>query len=504
MNIMPRLCHIILWVLFTSSLAISGDFSVPPGKIAVFIEPLQSDRRDSDMQNGLECLNHHIDYLLWEYGRDFAIVSNDSGWAPDVFCEKLREMGFASLIAIAADLDLTKKTPEGGNASPGGSVYTRVKLRVTLLDVSTGNRLGKARTYAAHSRHDWLDKTSSEDVYATGWEPPDFVIKRLLSQIFEGLERRPRREFHHKNAIPIVLLGDKEPADSTARADMRSAVAYASRSLYRQFGFTLEICDEQPFSVRGASFSALPHLFQTLLKRPAGKPGIMTVARYTPNDAKRFYEADQVIHIGLSDIRKQTLLVAELEMPNHKSQIWKTLLNGQLLLHEIGHLLGAVHVSDIHSIMNFNTTWVSSDCFDPFNAYVVSAIRQDHSRLESVSTYLGFLAKAMSQTGYKLVDFPPVFYSFANINRRDVLLGLDDTNDVSGAILNAVLAYGWYIAGDYRTARDYFYRSLAFDNDQAAIHYYLSRVTTGYLATHHRNEAAARGFYLAGRNFRDN
>ena len=490
-------------MLLACPLAFSSDFSIPSGKIAVLIEPMSSSRNDFDLSDGLECLHNHIDYLLWEYGRDFAIIVNDSDDSRDILCDRLQQQGFASLLVISADFNISEKSSSDKSAkTPDIPLYARIKLKTTVFDLNGDDRQGRSRTASAHSRRNWLDNSLANDGIITDWEPPDFVLKRLLSQMLNGLERFPRKNFYHKNALPVVLLLDKALVDSSAHEEILAAVAYASRSLYRQFGFTLEVTDEQPFSVPGASFAELSNLFTSLQNRPSGNPEIMTAAFYNPLDGNRFYEAGRVIHIGLSDIQKQTLLVAVLQMPNHETRDWKTMLNGQLLLHEIGHLLGAVHVSDIYSIMNFNTTWISSDTFDPFNDYLISAFRRDRTRLQSVSSYLRTLADAMAYTEYKLVDFPPVFYSFVNINRHDVLYGLADSSAVSGAIVNAVVGYSWYVAGDYPKAREYFYRSMVFDNEQASVHYYLSRVTSGHLAEYHRKQAASRGFYLAGREHR--
>ncbi|MBN2227217.1 MAG: hypothetical protein JW763_07610 [candidate division Zixibacteria bacterium] len=466
---------------------------------------MMSNRSADDLLDGLECLRNHIDYLFWEYGRDFAIVVKDSNDTHDLFCDRLYNQGFASLLVISADFTITEKDPTCKSAKiPDIPLYAKIKLKMTVYNLAGNDRRGKTLSASAHSRHDWLDASKANDSIATAWEPPDFVLKRLLTNMLGGMERFDRKGFYSKNSVPVVLLFDQELGDSAAYEDILAAVAYASRSLYRQFGFTLEVTDEQSLSVPGASFAAMSQLFSSLQKRPYEKDGVMTVALYNPLDGNRFYEAGRVIHIGLSDIKKQMLLVAVLDMPNQETRNWKTMLNGQLLLHEVGHLLGAIHVSDIHSIMNFNTTWISSDTFDPFNAGLVAAFRRDRSRLESVSSYLRALADAMSQSGYKLVDFPPVFFSFVNINRHDVLDGLADASDVSGTIINAVIGYSWYVARDYPKAREFFYRSLACDSEQAAVHYYLSQVTTDYLAEYHRKQAVSRGFYLAGRDNHDN
>ncbi len=176
---------------------------------------------------------------------------------------------------------------------------------------------------------------------------------------------------------------------------------------------------------------------------------------------------------------------------------WKGFLNGQLLLHEIGHLLGAVHVSDINSIMTSRAVWVSSDLFDPLNDYVIRTTCRQGRQYQEITEYLGVVIDCINETGYKLSDYPGHFFSYINPNKEIMKSGLFDGDGIEKSIFYAVKAYGHFILKEYETARDDFYKALVCDSTQGAIHYYLSKVTSGPLSDLHLRKSAEIGYYGA-------
>jgi hypothetical protein len=378
----------------------------------------------------------------------------------------------------------------------------KIKLSGSYHDLKTPEKAVEAGTFQFESGDDWVESPpgSANPVRIGRPEPADFVIKRLLSQALGFLPALERPEREVETEIPVNLLVDMRltAADSAGeQGDIHTAVEYASELLRRQFGYSLKICDRSYFASEAVPLTGTKLVFRTLVETEPTGNDTMTLAVFKPDSAEQFYLTDRTLHVGLSDMSRQILMIADLEAPNRATREWKAFLNGQLLLHEIGHLLGAVHVSDINSVMTPRATWVSPGQFDSLNADIIRAGRAAGVPSMRVAEYVGFIAEAIKSNGYNLCDYPQVFFSHINLNREQFQDRSFGDDGVGKAIPYAERGYRRYLMRDYETARNLFYMALACDSTQGAVHYYLSEVTSGKLAELHLRKSSEVGFYRA-------
>jgi hypothetical protein len=125
---------------------------------------------------------------------------------------------------------------------------------------------------------------------------------------------------------------------------------------------------------------------------------------------------------------------------------------------------------------------------------------EDSGHFISIPSYLKGVVKAIEDSKYKLSDFPELFFSYNNFSKRDLASRLGNLG-FAGSIRYASDGYSQLLLKHKSRARELFYMALAGDPDQAAVHYYLSKVTDGDLARYHLARAAEIGYYKAVREY---
>jgi hypothetical protein len=490
------------------SLSAAEEIAVKEGKIAVYLTPIDLPYQiEFNAENLRQCLTNHLDYLLWNKGWRFCFVGEGGKYQPKELATMPEMSSYDYLLYLKTEASFhSEKVPPImiDSHESAGTYDGLLKMRLVLSfhDLKNSGEVLFQGKFGAKSLYEWAVQPGDFIIPgdSTLPEPPDFVVKRLLSKALAFLPSYRRDRTDSGESLPVYLILDEGLDADTSRLENRSvsqAVEYASRALYRQFGFGLHICGWKNFNANKLSFSGLESYFRSFQKDEPSRGDTITLAVFVPSDPAKFYTAGKAVQIGLSDMRTQTLLIAELVPPNPMTSEWKAFLNGQLLLHEIGHLLGAVHVSDVNSIMNARTAWVSPYQFDTLNSYIVGICRKKAVRQMRVAGYLNLIAEGITNTGYRLADYPAIFFSFINLN-KDRLNGVSFGPDrFNKAVKYACQGYGQYLRGNFAAAARSFYKALVCDSTQAAVQYYISKVTNGRIAAYHRRLSAQEGFYRA-------
>jgi len=467
-------------------------------------------RGEYNRENLKECLINHLDYYFWMKGWDYNFVSKGDSSATNIDLEKLQTDGYSYLIDIETGAEFhAGKVPYSGNENKKkDKIYNgflKIRMKVRFFDLMTSKVQIMERKADGKARDEWVEDGQggffAEEL--SNPESPDFVIKRMLSKLFDFLPSYPRKTDGMKSEIPLYLVVDKNLLDSSGNLsdDLMTGIDYASHGLRRQFGFGLKLTGLEPVNADGVAFADLKKLYRSFLKGQPDRNDTITVAVIKTTDPEKFYIAGIPTRIGLSDMGKRMLMVADLSEPNGETSEWKAFLNGQLLLHETGHLLGAIHVSDIRSIMNPQTAWVSPYRFDRFNSSIITRLKAWQNPPGRVSDYLDTVVVCLEDTEYKLADYPATFFSYVNLNRRRLGSNSFGSSGVGKSILYALEGYQQYLLKDRNGARDVFYMALASESTQGAIHYYLSQVTDGKLSELHLRESAKIGYYMAIDNY---
>lgn len=502
------LAGLLFFISVPSSPPSAEQLPLDNGIVAVYLKPATfAGDEEFNGRTLLNCLRNHVDYLLWFKGWDFDFVQPDDDLEADLVIDGLDDNRYRYLLYIETDASFQRKRihAKDDNSVELPEKYSRflkLKLVTSFYDISLQKKTLDHRVSKGKNLNLWVE--SPDGGYLpkelTNPEPPDFVIKRILSEALSFLPVYERPGVGGKGDIPVSIVLDKRILSGGGdyeTSDIHTVLEYASRSLRRQFGFGLKVCAREYLTARGIPFSGMNALFKSLLNTRPVRNDTMTIAAFRPEMPEQFYESGRKVRIGLSDLGKQVLLIAEISPPNKMTSEWKAFLTGQLLLHEIGHLLGAIHVSDLNSIMAPKTTWVSSDQFDPLNKLIIEDGRKIGLQSRRITEYLQFVTDAVRKTNYRLADYPAMYFSYINLNRKQFQDNSPAGSDFARSIPYAAEGYRLYLLKNYSLAKDFFYKALACDSTQGALHYYLSRVTSGELSKLHLKKSAETGFYRA-------
>lgn len=497
-----RLIFSLFLLLAVPSLYAGETLDFPPGKIAVVISaPRLPENLEYNAENFLECFQNHLDYYLWSKGFQFEIIPLKE--KPNLKDPKVASKfsDYDYLLHLAPKPKFRRVRLR--SSSPAVFEFTAaVELRTDFFRLDSSVFLIKQNKTSARPLENWVATEDSLRLRnGPGHiEPPDFVLKRLLSKALSFLPQlSPVKEIYDRSR-PLKLLVDSHIANDikgNMEKDLLRGADYAARSLHRQFGVGLHPVALEYFTVKELSYSDIERLLRSFIRGGIPPSDTLTVAVFRPDNGEDYYIGDGHIQVGLSDLGRKLAVIAEISPPSAELREWKVFLEGQLLLHEIGHLLGAVHVSDISSIMTVRPTWLSSDRFDRLNSRIIRAGLEDSSALNKITTYLMLVLDAIEETGYPLAELPSVFFSYINLNHKELMINRLAETSLGAATLAASDGYRAYLMKDFLGARDRFQRALAQYPDQASFHYYLAQVADKPVALLHLNQAAAVGYYNA-------
>ncbi len=484
------LAILILLFLYVVGPVLAENYSFEKGNLAVFIKPPEvKNQMEFSSENLTDCLKNHLDYYLWYKGWDFRFIQADSLDNISQLSLQTSYSRYRYLLYVETDASFDKDR-------------LNIDLTISFVDLKSGEKIIDRQSNKGRSQRNWVDipGNNKSDIQFISYEPPDYVIKRLLSKALRFLPAYKRKQVTSIDDLPVYLIVDQKiNQDSSDYNDnmLITALEYASNSLRQQFGIGIKICGVEYIRARSLSFSHIQPLFKSLMITLPERKDTITIGIFEPEEPALFYQAGFADQIGLSDLVRRIILIADISPPNRMTLEWKAFLNGHSILHEIGHLLGAMHVSDLNSIMNTHTTWVASNRFDELNFLVINSYRKNRRAAKSVTGYLEYLVECINRTGYKQSDFPAFFDSYIKANNHK-MEDYDFGSDGFGRSIGyAVEGYRQLLEKNLDSAEDFFYKALVCDSTQGATYYYLSKATTGELSEKNLQKAAELGFYKA-------
>jgi hypothetical protein len=476
--------------LYAFSPVFAENIELEKGDMAVCIDvkPMP-ERMEFSRANLINCLTNHLDYYLWYRGWSFRFIQPDSDAGIDRLIEQTSYSRYRYLLYLDCDasFDEDKLT---------------LKLKISLVDLKNGEKLPDKKSFKSKSRSDWIDIPAEIPAGSKfiSYEPPDYVVKRMLSEALAFLPAYERESYSLVTDLPVNLVIDQKMRQDSTTYDsdmLIAALEYVSSKLRKQAGVGIKLCDVEYIHAKSISFDEIQPLFKSLMISLPKRKDTVTIGIFEPDEPVRFYQVGFADQIGLSDLARGDILIASLSPPNQETLEWKAFQNGHSILHEIGHMLGAMHVSDLNSIMNTHTTWVGATEFDRLNSLVITSYLKNGRSKNSVASYLEFLADAIEQTGYKQSDFPAFFDGYMEINQLTTGNLKFEADGFGESINYAIDGYRQLLEKNPDSAKSCFYRALVYDSTQGATHYYMSKATSGPLSELHLKKAAELGFYKA-------
>lgn len=390
----------------------------------------------------------------------------------------IKESGFLELV-IDYDL-LIIKNGHVVNRS-GGRVKDRARLRWL-------SKVGNLFDYTADS------------LRATIPEPFEYIIKRSLEKILSKIPAKSVPKINSAFSIPMIVqvdsaLIDREGVDWQIRISKMTAVA--SQSFVGTFGRALDIKRIEALPTRTDVNKPLREI-QTALKEMTGHTGdtlVVTILDQVP--LEDYFLKQSYDEIGLSELGQKFVIVRLIPSISNEYNTWRPYFDGLTLLHEIGHAFGAIHVSDMNSVMSHSTGWLASERFDPFNRTIIEAALSGKLKFNNPATYVSFISKTLRKISYGLADYPAFFDSYLNYgNNRLIEKKLRKAIDYQPQLL-ATRGHLLLLKGEKEKAAKLFQDALIFDRHQASLYYYLALSEQGSQSLKAMKTAAKLGYLKA-------
>ena len=326
-------------------------------------------------------------------------------------------------------------------------------------------------------------------------EPNEFVLERVVSKIFERLE--PGLDEPAGTAgevIPVRVIFDTSYTRLTTSSyepEAELIVRSASRITRRELGIRLHYVGARVSPFGNPESSVEDQI------RPQGD----TVAVYvhTQPGSRDYQTGVSGDVIGLGALGMQSLYIRQFDPSRKVGEEWRSFFTVIALVHELGHSLGAIHVSDPWSIMSHEATWIGSSRFDSFNRAVVKQVARNRSDTVDMAGYAEILARQLSETSYDLIDYPPALQAaFDKIGS----VGGQKRKGQQPAYLEysrSAQAYRDLLRGNRADAAIGFREAIKHEGGRPVLYFYLSLCTDGQEARDALLKAAAKSYWLAQR-----
>jgi len=332
-----------------------------------------------------------------------------------------------------------------------------------------------------------------------GCEGYEAVVQRSIEKALGPAHSDEAAPAVSMQTLPTVLYVPRELRldSSMTPSDLTAIVASASQSFAREFDTRLLVADTRTVPVGlglGGDIRSGQRMLRRLLRSESDTLRIAVNRQLTADEHESGQARDE---IGLSQLGRRLVLVNLVPRETSGDTIWYTLANALTVLHEIGHTLGAIHVSDMNSVMTHYATWIGSARFDPVNRQIVRAALDGRLTFEDPASYLAFVSNVLTTTAYNLADYPAFFHEYLSYrgNRK-----LSDTLRAAigrKSYLWAADGYGLLMAGRKEEAARLFRKALRGDPHQASLYFYLSEATEGAESVKARRTAARMGYLMA-------
>jgi len=306
-------------------------------------------------------------------------------------------------------------------------------------------------------------------------EPYEYIIEDAISDALADLPALPPLKSTRKSDLRAILLVDSSIVKNLPDWKEQAATIFnvASRSINRSFDYNITLADIRVTPLALDSMVSLHDVFGVRREQFDRFGDTLVIGLVGFASPLQQFSIDEYDAVGLSQVGKRRILLNLLPLRHDGNPKWEPYLNSLNLIHEVGHAFGAIHVSDLNSVMNHSSSWQGTAQFDPFNRQILTLAFGGQLEFNDRAVYLFHISRLLNENSYPLVDFPSFFYDFlgseSNPSRQKRMIAAVK----SAAYINAAKGYRSWLERDYASAAELFRSVTEKYPNQAAPYYYL-------------------------------
>ncbi len=502
-----------LWLLAAGSvLAIPWPL---PQRPAVVVD------QDSDQRNGAESGRDAALAEAWARYLEFYL--NAIGYPPAITATH-RDLLSARQLASDSGCDMLVFVEVSGGFRHKTSLQVLEHRRHRF--VTTGGLLELKVKYALMERRgetwvivskgtvkesadpDWIDRLGRPVPEAVRQgaqlmaEPIEYVLQRCAERVVVEMGFRARDARSADTAAPSIPI--EVAADLSYIAAHRNewsqlaelTVGTAAAFYAAEFGVRVHAIDVQPARASFGGAVPIRDLYEALSYQNLKRGDTVLLSLYaSPSPIEHALGRDHE-EIGLSETGENLIVVRDLPVPQSRDWRWSAQFTGLNFAHELGHQLGAIHVSDARSLMNHTLSWLVPDGIDELNTAIIKAKLEHRLRPTDTAAYAGFVAATIDSSGYNLADIPQFFYRMLPLKENSAGPKSPFAR-IKPVYFLAARGYGHLIHGELPAAAELFRQAVASEPEQASLHYYLAHCTGGEESRRAWQTAASLGYWQA-------